>query len=117
MPGCLSCNSSQCLSCALGYYLVNNYCTLCSMAINSCSQCSYLNSNITCQLCLAGYYISNKFTCISCNTTLPFCINCINSTTCVACLSGYISSLNNSTCQPCSVLIPNCLYCNPDLAC
>ena len=98
MPGCTACNSAQCLSCALGYYLVNSYCTLCSMAVNYCSQCSLLNGNISCQVCLSGYYLSINFACVPCNTSVPFCILCANATACLSCLPGYVSSLTNNTC-------------------
>ena len=71
---------------------------LCSMAVNYCSQCSLLNGNISCQVCLSGYYLSINFACVPCNTSVPFCILCANATACLSCLPGYVSSLTNKTC-------------------
>jgi hypothetical protein len=110
--GCSSCKSSSvCLSCSDGYYLINNYCTYCRIAINNCFSCGTLNNTLTCSSCLPGYYLGVGFTCTPCNATIQFCSSCTSATACTGCISGYTVNYNQ-TCSPCSYLIPLCLYCS-----
>lgn len=113
ISGCTQClSSSICQNCSNGYYLINNYCTECRMAINNCFTCGFINVNLTCSSCLSGYYLGLNFICFSCNSTLQFCSSCTSPTFCTGCISGYVTNYNN-TCSLCTYLLPNCLYCTP----
>lgn len=84
MANCTRCeNSSVCLKCAPKYWLINGTCT----AIMDVP-------------CLYGYYRdSNTLKCKKCSSAIPFCIDCINETTCTNC-SGNYTVVNGSCVYP-----------------
>lgn len=58
---CLDCyNTTYCLNCTDSYYLQENTCILCSLAISNCLTCS-VNSTLrqfNCTSCLSNYFLN-----------------------------------------------------------
>lgn len=79
--------------------------------LENCEDCA---TNITvCSHCRVGYSWSNSTnTCVVNSCSLPNCLYCSASGTCLRCASSY--SLVNNTCSsvPCS--LPNCQRCKPN---
>ena len=132
VSNCLTCRSQvACEACQLGYFL-NNQTTACSPCAGlfdeHCSACT----SSSCLECATGYYLSVGG-CVLCNSTIPNCFACPNSTTCAQCISPYtfqeyrcvncpVWPTNNlyyldgsNTCQSCRGITHNCRSCSgPD---
>jgi len=86
-------NTSQCISCPMGSYLINGLCLSCSAGCASCFSLTF------CTSCTIGYIpqgaSGGPLTCTSC--TSP-CASCSGSMTyCTSCQSGY--TLQGSVCM------------------
>ena len=97
---CSSANSSLCIQCQTGYYLVNSNCLISTSLV---SNCDTYNNNNNCSSCLSGYYLIN-------NQCLPCSMNCLVCTagdfgSCSICASGY--TLFNLICLPNNFITTN----------
>lgn len=88
------------------YFLnpATSQCALCSSLFTNCATCTDTPS-LQCTACNTNYYpAADGLTCLPCN---PLCDTCNNPTTCILCLSGYITELNG-TCT-CSGACSTCM--------
>lgn len=107
---CLIVNSTSCLSCVVGYYLVGSQC----LANNCSANCAMCGSNNSCLICMSGYfpYIGN-------GTCLPSTAGCIKSSylnpfTCQGCAPGTMLNQYTFVCVQCPL---NCLGCISSAIC
>jgi hypothetical protein len=117
VSSCITCNSPNCISCA-----VNNFCAVCavgytpntisgtcSLCISPCLTC-FTNNN-TCSSCQPPYYVTplNNGTCYICNVPNCQVCNSVDPSTCLICNTFYFYNDTSLTCQPnCSA---NCAAC------
>lgn len=94
-PGCTNCSETQCFACN--------------------SSANFMLSGSVCA-CSAGYYLSAGI-CMPCNTSMPNCASCTNSTNCLACTSRFLLNSDNSSCISCSSIIAGCLDCTTSAQC
>ncbi|ELP84152.1 protein kinase domain containing protein, partial [Entamoeba invadens IP1] len=109
---CISFNKNGCISCAIGYYLSNTECNLCS---ENCTSC--VESDTKCLSCKSGFYQGENYSCLPSTDLLSKC-NKISTITngCYQCKDGYYRVglncfeclLNCSTCNT----KDKCLTCN-----
>lgn len=97
---CLSCNPSNCIQCASGYYLQYNVgCFQCT--VPNCQMCS---TSSVCTQCNPGFGLTTTSTCqpITYGCTIPNCQYCSNSmsgsVTCLQCQSGFVYFQQSSAC-------------------
>lgn len=98
----------KCVSpCMSGYALnQNNTCQLCSYYLSNCQTCHFDNSStVQCTECLPGSYLSSG-SCSTCNTSIPSCLVCSNSSSCALCTFGFRKQSNGSC------LLRNCSVTN-----
>lgn len=72
-----------------------------------------------CSGCPSGTY-ANASECRSCNTDIPGCFLCLNSTWCLGCSNGYYLDLTVTTtrlCKPCVTKITGCNQCSSNTTC
>lgn len=117
---CASCtgNTSQCLSCAPGFFLTGNVCNTCN--VTGCSTCTEINN------CQSYQPNAGFFTYLLPNGTyIPYlcdigCASCAQNfpLQCLQCSPGYYMQINSTTtiaqCFPCS---PNCVTCTNATSC
>ncbi|ELP84423.1 hypothetical protein EIN_339940, partial [Entamoeba invadens IP1] len=105
---CISFNKNGCVSCAVGYYLLNAECNLCS---ENCTSC--VESDTKCLSCKSGFYQGDNYTCLSSTDLLNKC-NKISTITsgCYQCKDGYYRVGLN--CYECLL---NCSICNTKEKC
>lgn len=109
LANCITCSLSGgvaiCLSCSTGYTVDPSTNTCITSAVQSCSancvMCS--SSGNICYECGIGYYVANDFTCFTCSGVIPNCADCVNSTSCVLCIDGFILASNQTCIVPCHV--------------
>jgi hypothetical protein len=88
---CINCNSSSCLSCAIGYTVISANCVSCSdpaLGIAGCITCSTIGNKILCDICSNGFYLL-KSKCATCNSTFPNSYLCSN-TNIIQCLNDFV---------------------------
>jgi len=96
-PECLTCNSSQCLSCknSLVYQSSSSSCVDSTCSLSYCIQCA---SSTTCNLCTKGHQVLNGI-CVTQTCSISNCILCSGTTNCILCASGYSLSSTGSSCS------------------
>ncbi len=80
----------------------------------NCISC-HQGQDIICDQCTKGYYLSPTNQCSKCNERDELCTACTYYL-CTSCLSTYYVTPFGQ-CKKCYELIPNCKYCDSDLAC
>jgi hypothetical protein len=111
MSNCLKClNSSYCLQCSVGFYLINNVnnnTQNCGTCPKNCIDCN----DTSCFTCAVGFYLNSSYSCDLCGS-IDGCLACSNSTYCTACIVGMY--FNAGSCTPCAI---HCLACNSSSYC
>lgn len=121
IPQCSACSiPTLCEICESGYYLSLNQtqCLTCSSAIANCGQCGYIKNpaiSLVCQICDPEYFPANK-TCTSCDTSIPFCMQCSSPTICTVCASNYYLD-SNHLCVDCPTILSGCISCKTAFQC
>ncbi len=107
IANCTRCSTSTgvvvCEICSTGTTLDRTTNT-CILPVQSCSaNCAMCSADAKiCYECSIGYYVANDFTCMTCGT-IANCADCVNSTSCVACLDGFLFTSNQTCVIPCHV--------------
>jgi hypothetical protein len=127
LPNCAYCLGYQCLQCE-GNYLLDAFgdCRGCGGYVQGCMFCGAVvdASNATalnCTACQSGYLLvlsgsTNLSSCLACNLSLFYCVDCLNLTYCRTCSN--ISFRNSQfQCSLCSLYLPNCLCCLNETSC
>ncbi|KAL4489343.1 hypothetical protein ABPG72_018998 [Tetrahymena utriculariae] len=117
--GCKECNnpndSSSCISCIDGYYLMNGQCLLCQSPCTTCQ-----NDAKNCLSCIKYYKLitdtQTSYCSPVCDISCQTCTAPNNFRQCTSCIEGYYLFQNsclscNFPCQSCQGTSTNCLSC------
>jgi hypothetical protein len=103
---CLSTNSFICTSCSFGKFLNNGQCSgICS------ANCMTCTSSTNCLSCQQGYGLNATNFCVPCLTSCARCSGTFP-TICLACGTGFASTLNNLQQLVCNACPSNCITCS-----
>lgn len=111
---CLTCakNSSECLTCPEGTYLINDYCYDCL------EHCEICEDDMKCYKCKDGYELSTSGLCSDPYCDTRDCLECSDDyESCYNCAYPLILTEGNccyDNCEECSESDPNCLSCYDD---
>lgn len=86
----------------------------CSIVDGNCTTCI---TQSACSDCVNASYVDNG-ACVSCNTPLPGCTHCENSTICLQCNTPvYYFDVTNANCMDCFTYLAHCQNCSDTTAC
>lgn len=107
IDNCSSCNTTTCLGCESGFFLIAGGCASCTTIDLHCNTCiiGFCNS------CVVGYYLS--VTCNLCSDAIPNCTACANPNACTACTNNTVVAWNGTAivCRTCGQVMWQCLTC------
>ncbi|ELP87573.1 protein kinase, putative, partial [Entamoeba invadens IP1] len=92
LTNCNVTSSSGCVTCSIGYYYDNQYCSSCSSAIPNCNKCY---SNTDCMSCEDNFILINKN--CSAKSEVANCVEVTNSK-CSKCSFWHTTNSDNTSC-------------------
>ncbi|ELP85878.1 protein serine/threonine kinase, putative [Entamoeba invadens IP1] len=92
LTNCNVTSSSGCVTCSVGYYYDNQYCSSCSSAIHNCNKCY---SNTDCMSCENNFILTNK-SCVA-KSEIANCVEVTNSKS-SKCSFWHTTNTDNTSC-------------------